>query len=124
MTRYEKIESALENMDTAEIIAIHNEYCEAANNMDDYIYSMEEFDEIMDGERPWNIASNCFYGHYFCPADDYFRFNGYANLESFNFAPEGNSGVYISDIARHIDRNDDALNCDEIQEILDESEEE
>lgn len=123
MTRYEKIESVLEDMGTAEIIAIHNEYCDAANNMDDYIYPMCEFDEIMDGISPMNIALSCFYGHYFSPADDYFRFNGYANLESFNFAPEGNSGVYISDIARYIDENENALNSDEVQEILDESEE-
>ena len=105
MTRYEKIKSVLEGMDTAEIIAVHNEYCNETNNMDDYIYAMCEFDEIMNGMEPWEIARACFYGHEFCPAHDYFRFNGYANLESFDFAPEGNSGIYISDIADYIDRN-------------------
>lgn len=123
MTRYEKIKSVLEDMDTAEIIAVHNEYCNETNNMDDYIYEMGEFDEIMGSMEPWEIARACFYGHEFCPAHDYFRFNGYANLESFDFAPEGNSGIYISDIADYIDRNEDALNNDEIQEILDEYEE-
>ena len=123
MTRYEKIKSALEGMDTAEIITVHNEYCNESNNMDDYIYEMCEFDEIMNSMKPWEVARACFYGHEFCPAHDYFRFNGYANLESFDFAPEGNSGIYISDIADYIDRNEDALNTDEIQEILDEYEE-
>lgn len=122
MTRQEKIKSALEDMDNAEIIAIHNEYCDAANYMDDYIYSMYEFDEIMDGMRPWEIARSCYYGD-FCPADDYFRFNGYGNLESFVCAQENNSGIYIEDIANYIDQNEDALNSDEIQEILDENEE-
>lgn len=124
MTRYEKIKNALDEMGTAEIIAIHNTYCDASNNMDDYIYDMSEFDEIMGNMTPWEIARACFYGHEFCPAHDYFRFNGYANLESFDFAPEGNSGIYTSDIADYIDRNEDALYNDEIQDILDEYEEE
>lgn len=123
MTRYEAIKEALDNMSTADIIAIHNEYCYTASNMDDYVYSMSEFDEIMGNMAPWEIARACFYGHEFCPAHDYFRFNGYANLESFEFAPEGNSGIYTSDIADYIDRTEDALNNDEIQDILDEYEE-
>ena len=123
MTRYEKIKNALDEMGTAEIIAIHNTYCDASNNMDDYIYDMGEFDEIMGNMTAWEVARACYYGHEFCPAHDYFRFNGYANLESFDFAPDGNSGVYTSDIAEFIDREENALDNDEIQEILDEYEE-
>ena len=114
----------LENMDTSEIIYAHNMYCDGSNNMDDYIYSMDEFDEIFADETPWNIARACFYGHEFCPAHDYFRFNGYANLESFDFAPGGNSGIYISDIVNYIIRNDDDLNNDEIREAMEDAEEE
>lgn len=40
MTRYEAIKEALDNMNTADIIAIHNQYCDESNNMDDYIYDM------------------------------------------------------------------------------------
>lgn len=123
MMRYDQIKEVLENMDTVDIITIHNEYCDATNNMDDYIYNMSDFDEIMGNMTPWEIARACFYGNEFCPAHDYFRFNGYANLESFDFAPEGNSGIYVSDIAKYIDENEDALGNDEIQEIFDEYEE-
>ena len=119
MTRYEKIKEFLEELDTVDIIMLHNQYCEESNNMDDYIYNMEEFDEIMQGMTPWEVARACFYGHEFCPAHDYFRFNGYANLESFNFAPGGNSGVYISDLAEFIDRDENDLDNDDLQEILD-----
>lgn len=118
MTRYEEIKEVLENMDTTEIIEIHNAYCEATNSMDDYIYSMEDFDEIMSGKNPLEIARCCFYGKEFCPAHSYFRFNGYANLESFDYAPDGNSGIYIGDIAAYIDREEDALDNDEIEDIL------
>lgn len=120
MTRYEAIKKALEEMGTADIITIHNAYCDSSDNMDDYIYDMSEFDEIMGNMSPWEIARCCYYGHEFCPAHDYFRFNGYANLESFDFAPGGNSGVYISDIAQYIDLMEDALDNSDIQDILDE----
>lgn len=122
MTLHEKIVEILENMNTAEIIEIHNEYCDASCNMDDYIYHMSDFDDVMHGMTPWEIARCCFYGKEFCPANDYFRFNGYANLESFDYAPEGNSGIYISDIADYIERNNDALGNYEIEEILDNEE--
>lgn len=123
MTLYEKIKNALEEMGTSDIITVHNAYCDATNNGDDYIYSMKDFDEIMSGKTPWEIARCAYYGKEFCPAHDYFRFNGYANLESFDFAPGGNSGIYISDIAEYIERSGNALENDEIQEILDEYEE-
>lgn len=124
MDRYGMIKDVLESMGTMDIIDIHNRYCEESNNMDDYIYSMGEFDEIMNGMAPWEVARACFYSHEFCPAHDYFRFNGYANLESFDYAPGGNSGIYIEDIAEFIDREENALDCPEIEQIFDMIEEE
>lgn len=120
MTRFEVIENALRKMSTEDIIAIHNAYCDASNNMDDYIYSMSDFDEVMYGVSPWKVARCCYFGESFNPCRDYFRFNGYANLESFDYAPGGNSGVYTYDIAEYIDKNEDALYNDTIQDILDE----
>ena len=42
---------------------------------------MDDFDEILYGRTPWEIARAAYYGE-FCPVDSYFRFNVYANLES------------------------------------------
>lgn len=40
---------------------------------------MAEFDEIMSGYTPTEIAQKVYYGEFrYC--DDYFRFNGYENL--------------------------------------------
>lgn len=118
MTRYEKIKSALDEMSTAELVNVHNAYCNAANYMDDYIYDMNEFDEIMSGQTPWEIARCAYYGD-FCPAHDYFWFNGYANLCSADYQPEI---IIIEDIAQYVDDNNDDLgNCD-LAEILDEDE--
>lgn len=72
-----------ENLDTDEInLSDYSEYL-ANNYPDDCFYSMEEFDNIMSGYEPWEIARACFYGE-FRPCDDYFKFNGHGNLESFD----------------------------------------
>ena len=118
MTRYEKIKEVLKNMDTREIISVYNEYCDAAGYMDNYIYSMDEFNEIMQGEDPWEIARCCYYGD-FCPAHEYFRFNGYANAVSFDYAPGKRSGIDIEDIADYVDRTEDTLNCEAIEDLFD-----
>ena len=118
MTRYEKIKSALDEMSTAELVNVHNAYCDAANYMDNYIYNMDEFDEIMSGQSPWEIARCAYYGD-FCPAHDYFWFNGYANLCSADYQPEI---IIIEDIAQYVDDNNDDLGNYDLAEILDEDE--
>lgn len=112
----------IEQMDSAEIVAIWNEYCSAGGDMDNYIYHMDVFDEIMSGMKPWEIARACYYGGNFCPAHNYFWFNGYGNLESADTIWGGNndeSPVYIPEISAYIVDEEDALYNDEIQEILD-----
>ena len=44
-------------------------------------YDMNEFDEFLSGHTPMEIAQMIYFGD-FNPNDDYFRFNGYENLES------------------------------------------
>ena len=119
MTRYKKIKTALDEMSTAELTNIHNEYCNSIDYMDNYVYSMDEFDEIMSSLSPWEIARCAYYGN-FCPAHDYFWFNGYGNLCSADFQPDI---ISTEDIAEYIDANDDALNNDDIAEILAEEDE-
>lgn len=80
----ESIKNALENMSTSELVYIHNEYCVENQYSDDEIFSMEEFDYLMSGNKPWEVARAAYYGD-FCPAHDYFWFNGYGNLESSDF---------------------------------------
>lgn len=119
MTRYEKIKSALDEKSAAELVNIHDEYCYSNNYMDDYVYSMDEFDEIMSSQSPLEIARCAYYGD-FCPAHDYFWVNGYGNLCSADFQPDV---ISTEDIAEYIDANDDALNNDDIAEILAEEDE-
>ena len=44
-------------------------------------YDMDEFNEFMSNYTPMEIAQMIYFGE-FNPNDDYFRFNGYGNLES------------------------------------------
>lgn len=110
MTRYEKIKEILENMDSCGLVNIHNEYC----GYDDCIYSMEEFDEIMSGQTPEWIAHRVYYGD-FCPAHDYFWFNGYGNLESADYIK---GKIDIDEIASWIDENENPLNCEELEDLF------
>lgn len=117
----------IEQMDTSEIVAIWNEYCSAGGYMDNYIHRMDDFDEIMGGMKPWEIARACYYSNNFCPAHEYFWFNGYGNLESADTIWGGTndkSPVYIPEITAYIADEEDALYNDEIQEILDDFEKE
>ena len=126
MTKYERILEALKDMDAAEIVSVWNEYCSSVNRMDDYVYSMNEFDEICDGMKPWEVARACFYGE-FSPCDDYFRFNGYGNFESFDYWEDEGSPISLEEIAEWCDENDDALYSVDIEEAIageDEEEEE
>ena len=124
MTLEEKVMEAIENLSNDEAVSLWNEYCSEDGRMDDYIYSMNEFDEIMGDMTPLDVARTCFYGD-FCPADDYFWFNGYANLESSDFpSMDDKSPFYAKELATWIIKNENALYCDEIQEILDEDDEE
>ena len=80
MTKYEdkieQIKDILDNLDLDELVSC----CQYLDG-DDAIYPMDDFNELLYGREPWEIARAAYYGE-FCPADSYFRFNVYANLES------------------------------------------
>ena len=59
------------------------EYLEDTNYMDDYIYSMDDFNELHYGVDAWEIARRIHFGE-FNPTDDYWMYNGYGNLVSLD----------------------------------------
>lgn len=48
---------------------------------DDTLYDMDDFDEIMYGMKPYDIARKIWFGD-FNPMSDYWKFDGCGNLES------------------------------------------
>ena len=73
---FDALREYLESLDDAAKVDIWNSYTDATNNPDDLIYSMDEFDDVFSGAKPWEIARTCYYSGNFCPADDWFWFDG------------------------------------------------
>lgn len=118
--RIEQIRDYLENLDDDSLLYIYRNYCDETENVDDDIYSMDDFDEIMESTKPWEVARACYFGD-FRPCDKYFEFNGYGNIVSFNYISDK---VDIDEIARFIVENNNSLYDGEIESILNGEDEE
>ena len=64
-----------------EIVSQINSYDSSLQHLE-FLY-MEDLDMYLDGLTPTDIANRIFFGD-FNPNHEYFRFNGYENLESFD----------------------------------------
>ena len=115
----ERLLERLEYMDTAELVAVHNRYCEECQYMDDVIYPMAELEERVSDLAPMTLIQMIHCGN-FNPNDDYFWYNGEGNLESSDF-PEygGNQRIYTSDIVSAMMIHDTGFGDDECQSIID-----
>ena len=119
MEKRKKLVDYINGMETEEKIALHNAYCDAANCMDDCIYAMDDMEEILDGVDKWELVRMIRFGD-FDFDKDFWGFNGYGNLVSYN---AWELPVYAEDIADYVLLKEDSLGDDEIQYILDEEEE-
>ncbi len=74
----------LENYDDDDWVNLHNQYCSENSLSDDEIYMFDDefFNTYFDG-RPMEAARAACFGSLNW-SDKYIRFNGYANLESFD----------------------------------------
>ena len=62
------------------------------------LYNMDDFNEIMEGYTPTELAERIFFGD-FNINDDYFYFNGYGNLESITeYDMEGHFEMIIDEV--------------------------
>ena len=111
----EKLVDYINGMGVEEKIALHNAYCDAANCMDDCIYTMNDMEEILYGVDKWELVRMVQFGDFDC-MKDFWGFNGYGNLVSYN---AWELPIFASDIADYILSEEDSLGNDEIQEILD-----
>lgn len=116
-----EVREYLYSLSDREKVDIWNEYTDAANNPDDRIYSIDEFDELFSDVKPWEIARACFYSQRFNPSDDWFWFNGYGNVESADYISEcdDRNPIDLDAVAEYIALNDDELCNDDIRAILD-----
>ena len=121
MTKYEdkieQIKDILDNLDLDELVS-----CCSCLDGDNAIYPMGSFDDILCGFEPWDIARAAYYGE-FCPADSYFRFNVYANLESTD-DPIDEGWVNIDALAEYVIDYSEDFGVDEIRTLLEQWDEE
>ena len=116
MEKRQKLVDYINSMGIEEKIELHNSYCDAANCMDDCIYAMDDMEEILDGVDKWELIRMIRFGN-FDFMKEFWGFNGYGNLVSYNALE---LPIYAEDIADYILSEEDSLGNDEIKEILDE----
>lgn len=124
MTQEQKqkaIEEILDNLADHEIVDVNNAYQDCING-DKYIYSTDEFDELMGGKTPSEIANRVAFGDY-APYHMWFWFNGYGNVVSSNH-PDRADGWFASEISEYAVEYDEDFGIRDIREILDEDEDE
>jgi hypothetical protein len=98
---HEAIKDYLENLDDESQVNIHNTFCQENNYGDDIIeFNDDEFFEV-HFTKPIDAVRAAQFGEYNF-TDTFVKFNGYANLESFNNPEEH---IDISAITKDIQEN-------------------
>ena len=140
MTREQAIRNYVEHLsgdDLAVLIQYMNAY---DGSFEEAIYyDMDQFDEFMSDNTPMEIARMIHFGE-FNPYDDYFRFDGYGNLESLDWqeicaeAKDSKDDIidhlvnYYSgdtpwaELDYLVDSDNDALFNDDLEEVEEEEE--
>lgn len=78
------------------------------------LYDMDDFDMVMEGYTPTELAQRIFFGD-FNPNGDYFFFNGYANLESiYEWEMEDHFEMIIDEVVDSMIYNYDDLYIDDV----------
>ena len=117
----EELEELLEGMADDDVVAIWNQYCDACNYMDEYIYYTSDFDDLMSGKSPSEVVEDLSSG--FSLNDEYMTYTIYG-FASFNYVGDDACPIYISDLAEYILDNDEDFDNDEVRDFLDEHAEE
>lgn len=81
---YEEALKIIERSDGYELARAYSDYSiHVLTDPDGALYPMGDFDEIVAGFTPTNLAKMIFYGT-FNPFGDFFTFDGHGHLESVN----------------------------------------
>jgi hypothetical protein len=80
---YSDIKENILNMDCREVRTLHNEYCDNMSYSDDTIYDNDAYTVNEFFNNSFDALKAMFYGSY-NPNDEFFKFDGYGNLESID----------------------------------------
>ena len=103
MTREQAITTYVENLSKEELVELLQHMNAYDSCFEDAIYfDMVEFDDFLSNYTPMEIAQMIWFGE-FNPNVDYFRFNGYGNLESADWREvEDKAECLKDDIINHL----------------------
>lgn len=103
-TTKQQVIDIINEMDCSDLVQLNNEYCEAINGMDSNIYSNDnDFLEDYFNTKA-DLARAITYGD-FRYMDNWVRFDGYGNLESFNYMSQDQLCELVEVIAEYICEN-------------------
>ena len=136
-TLFDTLRNYFTGLKDAEIVNIWNEYIHESGYYDDEIFDYDTMSEMIENSSEGGLywVNRFFYGSddYSSegsanPNRDYFRFNGYGNIISFDYIYNGYEDKFnhieIGDLIDYIIENNNSLYDDGIQEILDNASEE
>lgn len=108
-TNIDDLLSQISDLTTAEKVYLHNAYCQNNQYYDDEIYENdEEFFNMFFENKPFEAVRSSYFGEYKY-SDDFVKFNGYGNLESFGDYSIDNQ-IDLQSIANDIYENTDYYN--------------
>ena len=131
-TLKERIIDLFKEMNGGKVISVWNEYCREVNKFDDEIMDAYELEEWANNSGDtMNILNRFFFGSdeeregtSANPNRNYFTFNGYGNIISFDYIYNQFTDEFYyvdaDELAEYIAENEEAFYNDEIQEIIDE----
>lgn len=99
--------------------AIFNQYCESNGYNDDIVVDMEELEYYLP-VNPMDIV-RMIEGSNFDSSDNYFSFDGYGNIYSYNYIQD-NQAFCLIDIVGWLVDSGNRTGVEEIDEILDDIE--
>lgn len=93
MDKIDVVADIIRGWSDSELYNAWNERCDRCSYTDDMIYQMDSFNDFFDGKDPLDIVEMVYRCH-FNPNDDYFSFDAYANITSFNYVEDFNTFDY------------------------------
>jgi hypothetical protein len=103
--KLKQIIKAIHEMDSSDLIDLNNIYCQEKNLEDEVWTNEDEFFEVFFSDtKPLDLLRSAYYGNY-KTSDNYVKFNGYGNLESFDYFEVKDLVDSPEVIAEHIKEN-------------------
>lgn len=93
MNKIEAVAEIIRGWSDSELYTAWNERCDKCGYSDDMVYQMYCFNEFFEGKEPLEIVEMV-YRCEFNPTDEYFSFDAYGNITSFNYVEDFNSFDY------------------------------